>query len=213
MLTETDKAEIRSEYRGAKDPEKQIAISAQLHSCTTEEVKAALEDADRKTPGVAETSEVLRFPKGNQGEAAEAKLPASSPRGLTAYSEEFKAQVVAAVKAGGKVKKVAEENGITDITVNRWIRQANAREKRAAVEEAQPSRSTLALSKETVSAIKWLLDSEADFYLARLKAELVEGEVVMPETLKNLRDVLRAGDEFCSVYPCSAYSTKKEDNQ
>ena len=170
MLTESEKAEIRSEYRGAKDPGKQIAISSQLHNCTAGEVRAALEGME---------------------------LPKDNPkREKKEYGEAFKAQVIAAVKAGGTVKKVAEENGIAAVTINRWISQASARGKRAAVEETPPSQIGPSLSRDTVSAILDLLSIEVNRWTGVLKDELLKRVEVNLETLEKLRAALLMEREF-----------------
>lgn len=170
MLSESEKAEIRSEYRGAKDPGKQIGISAQLHNCTAGEVKAALEGVD---------------------------LPEDNPKQeKKSYSEEFRAQALEAVKAGRTVKSVADQYNITTPTLKRWIAQAKYPKKEPVKAEPQAVRAKPELSGNTAYSIQLLLNSEVNRWFDKLAKELVEDGEAQPGTLGNLRAVLLARDEF-----------------
>lgn len=169
MLNEAEKAEIRSEFRGAKDPEKQIGISAQLHACRPEEVRAALENTDPP------------------------HKPAPEKKG---YSAEFKAQAVEEVRAGRTVKSVAGQYGISANTLKSWMVKARTQKKEPVQAEPRTGPAQPKLSGNTAYSIQMLLNSEVNRWMDKLEKELVEGGEAQPGTLGNLRVVLLARDEF-----------------
>ena len=173
MLSEAEKAEIRSEFRGAKDPEKQIAISAQLHNCRSEEVRAALE-------------------------GTEPPAPKAKPE-KKGYDAKFKSQAVEAVIAGGTVKSVAGQYGIAAATLYKWFRQAKpqeaAEQPKAGPQKSEPQPQPL-LSETAAYSIQMLLNGEVNRWMNRLESELIEKGEAQQGTLGNLRTVLMARNEF-----------------
>lgn len=112
MLTKEQIGEIRTAYRDAKDPKKQIGILADLYACDKAEILQVLgiEDAPPQAPPAA-------------------KKPAAK-RAVKSYDQAVRDQLTKAVILGGESTAAAcERLGVPQGTAAKWV--ADARKKQA----------------------------------------------------------------------------------
>lgn len=112
MLTKEQIGEIRTAYRDAKDPKKQIGILADLYACDKAEIRQVLgiEDAPLQAPP--------------------ADKPTPKKRVVKSYDQAVRKQLVKAVLLDGEsTTAVCERMGVPAGTAAKWL--ADARKKQA----------------------------------------------------------------------------------
>ena len=112
MLTKEQIGEIRTAYRDAKDPKKQISILADLYACDKAEIRQVL--------GIEDTPP----------QAPPADKPTPNKRVVKSYDQAVRKQLTKAVLLDGEsTTAVCERMGVPAGTAAKWL--ADARKKQA----------------------------------------------------------------------------------